>query len=141
MQPQQPHYPTSVKVAVVIGLALIVFGLYRILGLFANMAWWIAIKAFIGTAFSIAWPIALIGTGVFLVWAARSGKFKGIVFDFSRPFRRSVNNRRISGLCGGIAEYFAINATVVRVLAVVALVVSPFITLIVYVLASVLVPK
>ena len=35
--------------------------------------------------------------------------------DLSRPLRRSVANRSIAGVCGGIAEYFGIDPTVVRV--------------------------
>ncbi len=34
---------------------------------------------------------------------------------YSRPLRRSVMERQIAGVCGGIAEYFGLDATVVRV--------------------------
>ena len=35
--------------------------------------------------------------------------------DLSRPLRRSVHNRSIAGVCGGLAEYFGFDPTVVRV--------------------------
>jgi phage shock protein C len=35
--------------------------------------------------------------------------------DFSRPLRRSVHNRAIAGVCGGLAEYFGLDPTVIRV--------------------------
>ena len=35
--------------------------------------------------------------------------------DLSRPLRRSVVNRSIAGVCGGLGEYFGLDPTVVRV--------------------------
>ncbi|WP_305092579.1 PspC domain-containing protein [Prescottella sp. R16] len=35
-----------------------------------------------------------------------------------RPFVRSRNQRMLAGVCGGIAEYFGVDANIVRVLAV-----------------------
>ena len=40
--------------------------------------------------------------------------------DLSRPLRRSVMNRTIAGVCGGLGEYFKIDPTVVRVVWVLA---------------------
>ncbi len=40
--------------------------------------------------------------------------------DLSRPLRRSVANRSIAGVCGGLSEYFGIDATVGRVAYVLA---------------------
>ena len=37
------------------------------------------------------------------------------VTDYYRPLRRSVANRQIAGVCGGLAEYFGIDPTAVRV--------------------------
>lgn len=35
--------------------------------------------------------------------------------DLSRPLRRSVANRSIAGVCGGLAEFFGVDPTVIRV--------------------------
>ena len=35
--------------------------------------------------------------------------------DLSGPLRRSVVNRSIAGVCGGLAEYFGLDPTIVRV--------------------------
>ena len=35
--------------------------------------------------------------------------------DLSRPLRRSVMNRSIGGVCGGLGDYFGIDPTAVRV--------------------------
>ncbi|HUU82775.1 MAG TPA: PspC domain-containing protein [Phycisphaerae bacterium] len=40
--------------------------------------------------------------------------------DLSRPLRRSVTNRSIAGVCGGLAEFFGIDPTVIRVAYVLA---------------------
>ena len=141
MEPGPPRYPKSVQIAIIVGLCLIVFGLYKVLALFFHSVWWAPLLTVFGTLFSFAWPVVLIGAGIFLVWAAKKGKFKRVVFDFSRPFRRSATDKRISGLCGGIAQYFAVDSTIIRVLVVILLVLSPVFTLIVYVLASLIVPK
>jgi len=141
METKPPRYPKSAQIAIAVGLGLILFGLFKVLELFSRSPWWTAILKVFNTLFSFAWPVVLIGAGIFLVWAARKGKFKGVIFDSSRPFRRSVTDKRISGLCGGIAQYLSIDSTVIRVLAVILLVVSPVFTLIVYVFASIIVSR
>ncbi len=40
--------------------------------------------------------------------------------DLSRPLRRSVANRSIAGVCGGLAEDFGLDPTLVRVVCAVA---------------------
>ena len=35
--------------------------------------------------------------------------------DLKKPLRRSVHNRVLAGVCGGIAEYFDLDVTLVRV--------------------------
>ena len=44
----------------------------------------------------------------------------------SKPLRRSVMNRQVAGVCGGIAEYFGLDATVVRVIYVLFCIFSGF---------------
>jgi len=35
--------------------------------------------------------------------------------DLARPLRRSRRHRMIAGVCGGLAEYFGLDVTIVRV--------------------------
>ncbi len=35
--------------------------------------------------------------------------------NYARPLRRTLANREIAGVCGGIGEYFGIDPTAVRV--------------------------
>lgn len=37
-----------------------------------------------------------------------------------KKLKRSVNNRVLAGICGGIGEYFQIDPTIIRVLTVIA---------------------
>ena len=41
----------------------------------------------------------------------------------ARPLRRSDTNRKIAGVCGGLAEYFEVDVTVIRVLLVIVTIV------------------
>ena len=57
------------------------------------------------------------------------------------PFRRSIADKRFLGVCGGIAYYFGVDSTVVRIIAVILLVMSPPTVLFAYVLVALLVPR
>jgi phage shock protein C len=62
--------------------------------------------------------------------------------EYSRPLRRSVANRQIAGVCGGIAEYFGFDATVVRVVYVLLSIFSAaFPGILVYILLWILIPE
>jgi phage shock protein C len=62
--------------------------------------------------------------------------------DVSRPLRRSRTNRQIAGVVGGLAEYFRVDATLLRVIYVVGSIVSAaFPGLLVYILLWVLIPE
>ncbi|MFD0676962.1 MULTISPECIES: PspC domain-containing protein [unclassified Paenibacillus] len=55
--------------------------------------------------------------------------------------QRSTSNRRLTGLCGGIAEFLGISPTLVRLLMIIAGLCSFGTTVIVYFIASLLIPK
>jgi phage shock protein PspC (stress-responsive transcriptional regulator) len=54
---------------------------------------------------------------------------------------RTSNDQMIGGVCGGLARYFDIDATLVRVVAVVALVFAFPATLVGYLLAWAIMPR
>ena len=61
----------------------------------------------------------------------------------SIPRRRLFRNREhamVAGVCAGLAEYFGFKLKVTRILAVIALLMAPLITLIIYFGAVLLVP-
>ncbi len=53
---------------------------------------------------------------------------------------KSVKNKKIAGVCGGLAEYFNIDATLVR-LALIVLIIFAGVGLLAYILAAILMPK
>ena len=62
--------------------------------------------------------------------------------DFSRPLRRSVHNRAIAGVCGGIAEFLGLDPTVIRVAYVLLSVFSAgFPGILVYVILWAVIPE
>lgn len=60
----------------------------------------------------------------------------------TKRFTRSIHDRMIAGICGGIAEYFDVDATLVRVAFVLLSVLSAaFPGLIVYLILWLVVPE
>ncbi len=53
---------------------------------------------------------------------------------------RSATNRVLSGVCGGLAEYFQIDPTLVRVFFVIATVLTAFTFILVYIVLLILMP-
>jgi phage shock protein C len=60
--------------------------------------------------------------------------------DATRKLYRSKTNRQVAGVCGGLAEYFNLDATLVRVLFVLLAVLGGS-GLVLYVAMWVIVPK
>ena len=60
--------------------------------------------------------------------------------DGKRLFR-SLNNRMLCGVCGGIGEYFNIDPTLVRLLAAVIYLFSCFTGIIAYIIAAIIIPE
>jgi phage shock protein C len=54
---------------------------------------------------------------------------------------RSTSNRKIAGVCGGIAEYFNIDPTIVRIIAVILLLPGGLPGFIPYVIMWIVVPE
>ena len=54
---------------------------------------------------------------------------------------RSKDNRMFSGLCGGLGEYFDIDPTIIRLLAVFAILSSCFTGLIAYFVCAMIIPQ
>jgi phage shock protein C len=62
--------------------------------------------------------------------------------DVSRPLRRNMRNRQIAGVCSGLADFFGMDATTVRVLYVLASVLSAaFPGTLVYIVLWIVVPE
>ena len=134
--------PRRPRAAVVLGVILIAFGLLSLAGNIVPHGIWVQVGAVIGMIWRLLWPCALVAAGGYLLWASKRGKLAGFVSSRPRgPFRRSIADKRFLGVCGGIAYYFGVDSTVVRVIAVILLVMSPPTVLFAYVLVALLVPR
>lgn len=134
--------PGSVRFAVVAGILLVAFGSWRFLTLIVPEKLWEQIVAGIHQVLSFVWPVALIVFGVYLLWAARTGRLAGFTVSHEgRNFTRSLTDKRLFGVCGGIAYYFGVDSTIVRILAVLLLIVVTWPTLVAYLLIALLVPQ
>jgi phage shock protein C len=65
---------------------------------------------------------------------------KGGAMDPTRKLYRSKTDRKLAGICGGLAQYFNIDATLIRVLFIVLAVLGGS-GLILYVAMWIIVPK
>jgi phage shock protein C len=53
---------------------------------------------------------------------------------------RSRNNRMLAGVCAGLADYFSLDPTIIRVLAIVCLLVFNFAAFLAYIILIIVVP-
>ena len=113
-----------------------VFGLWqlaeRVFGNFFADIWRI-----ISLAISIIWPLAIIAGGILLMVAARKGSL-----DISRDKKlyRSSRNKKLGGVCGGIAEYLSVDPAMVRVITIVLAILCWYIIIPLYVLFWIIIP-
>jgi phage shock protein PspC (stress-responsive transcriptional regulator) len=124
MSTEKQRQPASLLL-VIVGTILILFGLSifarTVLGdiwsPFASIIWW-GVRLF--------WPIVLVGMGIFVIYLASAGVFsrhQPTEFTFSAPqpgtrLYRSRSDRHLAGVCGGLANYFGMDPTIVRIIAV-----------------------
>jgi phage shock protein C len=54
---------------------------------------------------------------------------------------RSSRNKMVTGLCGGLSEVFGIDATILRILVAISIPFSGFTVVVVYLIASLVIPK
>ena len=57
-----------------------------------------------------------------------------------RRLERSATNRVVAGVCGGVAEYLAVDATLVRAFFVIATILTAFAFVLVYIVLLILMP-
>jgi phage shock protein C len=86
---------------------------------------------------NVGWPLVLVGIGVILIMQGRNGGWK-----VNGPLFRSRTDRKIGGVLGGAAVYFDIDPSLLRVLYLVATLLTGFwVGLIAYAVAMVIVPE
>ncbi len=135
-------YTKSQVAAVVVGIVLVAFGVWGLCEAVVPQWIWGTLGNLFHAVWSVLWPLALIAAGICLLWGAKAGKFAGFAHGgASRPLRRSRADRRLLGVCGGIAYYFSVDSTVMRVMVVILLVLFPPSVIVAYILLAILIPQ
>jgi len=131
---------------IILGAALIVLGILILLPSFLGPLW-TPVQLVFNFAASLFWPVVLIVAGVFIIRLATKASTEGnspMGMSPSMPpagtrLYRSSKNRMIGGVCGGIADYFNMDPTIIRLITVVIFLL-PGISWIAYVLAWIIIP-
>ncbi len=127
------QYPRSSQAGFIVGIAFVIFGLFRLATMGHGPEWWVTFVAFVSRAMDFLWPIALMVVGGVILWAGLTGRLEGaLAGKFNGPLQRSTVDRRLLGVCGGLAHFLGVNSVIVRVVAVLFLFVSPWFCLVVY---------
>ena len=120
--------------SVVAAIGLIALGAWFLLGNIFGDAWQEAIRR----AFSIAWPVALIGLGILLLLSTSRGSSGAT----GQRLRRSRDDRMVGGVLAGVAEYFGTDPTIIRVLyAIFGVLTGVWPAVVVYVIAMIVIPE
>lgn len=116
----------------VTAVALVVLGVWFLMSnIFGDM--WVNT---VGRAMKLAWPIGLIVLGVMLLVASKGAHSPG-----GKRLYRS-RDKMIGGVLGGVADYFGIDPTIVRVLYVVFAFLTSFGPAVVaYIIAMIIIPE
>lgn len=121
-------------------IALIAVGVWMLLGKLGG-PFWPLLREIVRTVSAIAWPVALIALGVYLLTFSRKD---GVAFSPIRGRRlyRSRSDRQISGVLGGLGEYLGVDSAIVRVIYVlITLFSGVFMGVAIYFVASLIVPE
>jgi phage shock protein C len=122
----------------VLGIGLILWGAWWLLNSFLAPLLW-PLRVVLDVLSRVGWPLAIIGMGVLIIVVARHG---GQLVIRGRKLYRSRSNRVVGGVLAGVADYFGIDATLLRVIyAALAIFTSFFPALVIYVIAMMVVPE
>jgi phage shock protein PspC (stress-responsive transcriptional regulator) len=123
--------------ALIIGICLVLFGVWK-LAEHTLSPWWPHLMTFISQLASYLWPIAIIVAGVFVIIAVRKGTLSA---PSGKRLYRSRTDKKIAGVCGGLATFFSCNVTPIRIIALILLLLSFFSIIILYVILWIVIPE
>ncbi len=132
------------------GILLILLGAFILisnLGIFAAFSWW-------SISWKIIFPVTIIGAGIALIFVEMKNRSHGeppltdstnTEAPFSPPPKkelvRSVRDRKIFGVCGGVAKYLDVDSTIVRIVYLILIFASFGWALLLYIILTLLMPE
>ena len=134
-KPDRTNRPPGGKVsfstvALAVGILMVVFGIWQLAERFMG-TWLHEIWVIISLVISIVWPLLIITGGVALMLVARKGNLS---LPTDRKLYRSIKNKKIGGICGGIGEYLNADPAMVRVITIVLAILCWYVILPLYLL-------
>ncbi len=117
-------------IALAVGILLVLFGLWQLAERFFGI-WFYDIWRIISLVISIVWPLLIVAGGLALMLIARKGNLS---LPIDRKLFRSIRNKKLGGVCGGIAEYLGADPAVVRVITIVLAILCWYVIIPLYIL-------
>jgi len=111
-----------------------VFLLFKQFGLFYAFNFW-------NFPWQSVWALILIALGAFLLFKRSKEGSETAGDEAKKMLYRSRDQKMIAGVCGGLAEYFELDVSVIRVLWVLGTIISIGIGIIVYVVMILILPE
>jgi phage shock protein C len=144
--PQTPAPPQKIRPELTAGCILITLGAAFLLRNLTGENWWLPWHwhHLLNISVHEIGPIFLIalGIGVLLHSYRLAGSQPGGAATASEKFVRSKNDRLVAGVCGGLASYWRLDATLIRIIWVLmSLAVQPLAGGLLYILMVVLIPE
>ena len=155
MNPQpasaSPKSATSADRRRFFGILIMLVGAFILminLGWFEEFSWW-------GFSRTVTLPVLLILIGGFFIYMhttkdSRKSQSAGAVeadgninesIPVHKEFRRSITDRKLFGVCGGLAKYFSMDSTIVRLVFVLMVLGSVGWALLLYIILGVIVQE
>lgn len=134
-------YPARQRTMFWLGAVLVGIGLLGVVARWFTVDVWRVFVGALGVFFNALFPLAVIGLGAYLIWAYFNGGLKSAHGNRTESLHRSATNARIAGVCGGIAEYYGIDPTIVRVCVLLLFLASPPLMLLIYLLLALVIPR
>ena len=125
----------------VAGIVMVVLGFAALLVIYSSVWWWGLFIKFINTLLAFLFPCATLLLICYLIWAWKKGKFDRALTEKRGVLRKSQNDKRIAGVCGGIAAYLHVDSMVIRIIALFLFLASPPITAFLYFILAFAVPS
>ena len=121
------------------GSLLIIFGLFfllRQMGLFYGFEFW-------RIPWQMVWAVFLIVIGLYLLYNRKKKEEDGIgTFKLNgKKLYRSRDQKMFAGVCGGIAEYFEMDVSIIRILWAIITIASAGFGILIYILMIIIFPE
>lgn len=127
------------QIAIIIGLALVGYGLFSIFQ-FALGPVWSIISGIWRVVAAVTWPVLIIAVGGLIIYKGKNGGLDKLTFA-GRKLYRSQTDKWVSGVLGGLAEYVGVDSLWVRVLYIIFMLASFGWAIIIYFILAAVIPE